>query len=328
MSVAVKEASVEPAGVVSVQRKGKAPPIDQFTGENPEIRFEDWLPSLTRASKWNRWTPEEDLIQLAGYLRGRALQEWELMEDSEKSDWSQAIDVLRARLDPSNKILAAQDFRHTMQAENESVSDFIRRIERAFRIAYNSKEISKETKEAFLYGQLQEGLRNDLMQSPSVSGALSYKELCMAAKNEEKRKAELRKRRTYRSTSTPAPDQSQKRDSVKRRDVRDSRPTRTRPPSTGADQVLHSRSTHKPFQIDSNTCLRCGQLGHKAVRPSYPECAMCVIILDTEPRTVSSRRVRVGGRELQTDKLLSIILPAQLQNYSLQTQRMKSVLFV
>ena len=141
MSVAVKEASVEPAGVESVQRKGKAPPIDQFTGENPEIRFEDWLPSLTRASRWNRWTPEEDLIQLARYLRGRALQEWELMEDSEKSDWSQAIDVLRARLDPSNKILAAQDFRHTMQAENESVSDFIRRIERAFRIAYNSKEI-------------------------------------------------------------------------------------------------------------------------------------------------------------------------------------------
>ena len=81
------------------------------------------------------------------------------------------------------------------------------------------KEISKETREAFLYGQLQESLRNDLMQSPSVSGALSYQELCMAAKNEEK---ELRKRRTYRSTSTPAPDQSQKRDSVKRRDGEDS----------------------------------------------------------------------------------------------------------
>ena len=75
-SVTVKEASVEPAGAVSVQRKGKAPPIDQFTGEDPEIRFEDWLPSLTRASKWNQWTPEEDL---AGYLGGRALQEWDWM---------------------------------------------------------------------------------------------------------------------------------------------------------------------------------------------------------------------------------------------------------
>ena len=324
MSVAVKEASVEPAGVVSVQRKGKAPPIDQFTGENPEIRFEDWLPSLTRASRWNRWTPEEDLIQLAGYLRGRALQEWELMEDSEKSDWSRAIDVLRARLDPSNKILAAQDFRHTMQAENESVSDFIRRIERAFRIAYNSKEISKETREAFLYGQLQEGLRNDLMQSPSVSGALSYKELCMAAKNEEKRKAELRKRRTYRSTSTPAPDQSQKRDSVKRRDVRDSRPTRTRPPSTGADQVQHSRSTHKPIQIDSNTCLRCGQLGHKANTCTSQLPGVCYVChnpghraKDCKQQKSESRGKRVTNRQVVVDNTPSSaaeLLPSDSEN--------------
>ena len=28
------------------QRRGKAPPVDSFTGENPEVRFEDWLPSL------------------------------------------------------------------------------------------------------------------------------------------------------------------------------------------------------------------------------------------------------------------------------------------
>ena len=169
------------------------------------------------------------------------------------------------------------------------------------------------------------------MQSPSVSGALSYKELCMAAKNEEKMKAELRKRRTYRSTSTPAPDQSQKRDSVKRRDVRDSRPTRTRPPSTGADQVQHSSSTHKPIQIDSNTCLRCGQLGHKTNTCTSQLPGVCYVCHNpghTEPRTVGSRRVRVGGRELQTDKLLSIILPAQLQNYSLQIQRMELVLFV
>ena len=29
-------------------RRGKAPPIDSFTGENPEIAMDDWLPSL----KW------------------------------------------------------------------------------------------------------------------------------------------------------------------------------------------------------------------------------------------------------------------------------------
>lgn len=59
----------------SGKRRGKAPPIDPFTGENPEIRLDDWLPSLQRASRWNQWTEEEQLIQLAGHLRGRALQE-------------------------------------------------------------------------------------------------------------------------------------------------------------------------------------------------------------------------------------------------------------
>ena len=44
---------------------------------------------------------------------------------------------------------------------------------------------------------MQDGLRQDLMRSPSVSGALSYQELCMAAKNEEKRQAELKKRQEY-----------------------------------------------------------------------------------------------------------------------------------
>ncbi len=99
-------------------------------------------------------------MQLAGHLRGRACALHE-MEESDKCDWARASDILCTRLDPSHKIMAAQDFRHTMQGEVECVPDFIRRIERAFRIAYNAKEISQETREAFFYGQLQEGLRND-----------------------------------------------------------------------------------------------------------------------------------------------------------------------
>ena len=34
------------------RRQGKAPPpVDPFTGEDPEMRFEDWLPSLDRAAE-------------------------------------------------------------------------------------------------------------------------------------------------------------------------------------------------------------------------------------------------------------------------------------
>ena len=48
-----------------------------------------------------------------------------------------------------------------------------------------------------LYGQLQEGLLYSLMESPTVSGAQNYKELCLAAKREERRLAELKKKQQY-----------------------------------------------------------------------------------------------------------------------------------
>ena len=39
-----------------LRRQGKAPPVDAFTGEHPDIRFEDWLPTLDGASLWNGWS--------------------------------------------------------------------------------------------------------------------------------------------------------------------------------------------------------------------------------------------------------------------------------
>ena len=34
-------------------RRGKAPPINEFSGKDPDILLDDWLPSLERASQWN-----------------------------------------------------------------------------------------------------------------------------------------------------------------------------------------------------------------------------------------------------------------------------------
>ena len=90
------------------------------------MRLEDWLPSLKRASTWNEWTEEELLLQLAGHLRGRALQEWGLLEESSKRTYISAVESLRARLDPGSRMLAAQDFRHTHQEDDEPTHNFIR----------------------------------------------------------------------------------------------------------------------------------------------------------------------------------------------------------
>ena len=83
-------------------------------GKDPEYLLEDWLPSLERASVWNAWSEEDQLIHLAGHLRGRALQEWNLLNLVRRATFTQAVDALHARLDPVSKTVAAQDFCHTM----------------------------------------------------------------------------------------------------------------------------------------------------------------------------------------------------------------------
>jgi hypothetical protein len=89
----IPDPHVVPNGT-SRQRRGKAPPIDPFTGENPELRLVDWLPSLRRAAQWNRWSKEEELMQLAGHLRGRALQKWNLLGQESLNDFEAAVTAL------------------------------------------------------------------------------------------------------------------------------------------------------------------------------------------------------------------------------------------
>ena len=72
-----------------------------------------------------------------------------------------------------------------------------------YQIAFGRENLSAETRDTLLYGQLQEGLSYSLIESPSVSGAQSYRELCIAAKKEEQRLAELKKKQQYLQTEKP-----------------------------------------------------------------------------------------------------------------------------
>ena len=98
-------------------RRGKAPPVQPFTGEDPECPLDDWLPTLQRAAEWNGCGGDDLLLQLAGHLKGRTRQEWTLLCPAEKGSYDTAVVALRNRLDPGSKVMAAQDFRHTMQNE-------------------------------------------------------------------------------------------------------------------------------------------------------------------------------------------------------------------
>ena len=83
------------------------------------------------------------------------------------------------------------------------MSDFLRQLEYNYQIAFGQENLSAKTRDMLLYGQLQEGLSYSLIASPSVSGAQSYRELCVATKKEERRLAELKKKQQYLNTEKP-----------------------------------------------------------------------------------------------------------------------------
>ena len=136
-------------------RRGKAPPVDPFDGETGSVPFEDWLPSLQRVAAWNGWTEDDCLVQLAGHLRKCALQEWNLFTAEERSTFALATNALQNRLDPHSRILSAQDFRHAVQHDDETVSDSIRQLEQIYRKAYGRENMSNKTRDTLLFGQLQ-----------------------------------------------------------------------------------------------------------------------------------------------------------------------------
>ena len=209
--------------------------------------MDDWLPTLERAAVWNNWSEEERLIQLAGHLRGRASQEWNLLSVDEKSSFTAAVNALRAHLDPGRQVLAAQDFRHMLQRDVESVASYITRLERAFQIAYGHERLTVETRDAFLYSQLQAGLKLTLMESPAVSGSLSYRQLCTAAKQEEQRLLELKRHRQFRERTTKNSERGQF----------NSQHFKTSHPITANDLV---EQTEKP----ARKCYVCGSTAHLA----------------------------------------------------------------
>ena len=97
------------------------------------------------------------LMSTKSYLKFRTIkgtpQKWVgfgkplLLDVDTKTSYIRAIEALHLQLDPGSRTLAAQDFRHTSQAEDEKVADFIRWLECAFNVGCGREGMQAETRD-------------------------------------------------------------------------------------------------------------------------------------------------------------------------------------
>ena len=74
------------------------------------------------------------------------------MSREDRQVYSRAVKILRELVDTGQRALAAQDFRHLHQRDNEMVGDFIGRLERTFQLAYSADVMAEETRQRLLQG--------------------------------------------------------------------------------------------------------------------------------------------------------------------------------
>ena len=232
----------------------KEPLVDPFTGDlKGELNLNDWLPTFKRVAKWNQWTEEELLLQLAGHLRGRTFCDWNLMSSDDRQSYSRVLQALKERVDTGQRALAVQDFRHLHQSDNETAGDFIDRLEMTFQLPYGADVMAKETRLRLLQGQLQEGLRDKILESQTVVGSLDYTALCLAAKNEERRLTELARRHHYRASGSSKGS--------------------TTPPAWQTSSLAKETAKSKPPDPKTGAppeCFNCGCRGHLKHNYLYP----------------------------------------------------------
>ncbi len=132
---------------------------------------------------------------------------------------------------------------------------YLRKLERQFQLAYGNDGLKAETNETMLYNQLQEGLSFRLVKSSAVSGCQAYKELCVAAKQEEKRLADLKRRQQHQSSIKP---QGKRTPNLKMQNQFDS----------ASGSQVDTEHKRRPFR--PRACFNCGSTSHLARECKVP----------------------------------------------------------
>lgn len=151
---------------------------------NLDEDFDSWIKNFDRIAKANGWSKEKKTITIPAFLRDRAAEHYESLEEEVKDDYNLLCESLRERFIPKElQTLYYSNLFGCQQSDQQSVEDYASEITKLTSRAY--VEMPRKQKEILTKEHFVQGLKPDLKRFVLMSNPKTFEEAFRHAKREE-----------------------------------------------------------------------------------------------------------------------------------------------
>ena len=151
---------------------------------NLDEDIDSWLKNYDRISVANEWSEERKLTTLPAFLRDRAADYYETLEEGQKLTFAALCENLKARFMPKElQSLYYSNLFLARQKEFQSVEDFASEINKLATRAYS--DMPREQQDGLTREHFVQGLKPEIKRFVLVSNPQTFEEAFRHAKREE-----------------------------------------------------------------------------------------------------------------------------------------------
>ena len=151
---------------------------------NLDEDIDSWIKNFNRIARANQWNLERKLYTMPAFLRDRAAEYYESLDDHVKSSFERLCDALRDRFLP--KELQSLYFSNLFQARQgtvQSIDDYTSGITKLSAKAYG--DMDRDQKDGLIREHFVQGLRPEIKRFVMLSNPKTFEEAFRNAKREE-----------------------------------------------------------------------------------------------------------------------------------------------
>lgn len=151
---------------------------------NLDEDIDSWLKNFARIAIANEWDYEKKSITLPAFLRDRAAEFYESLDEDTREDFSTLCEALKKRFMPKElQSLYYSNLFQARQQNSQNVEDFASEINKLATRAYS--DMKRDQKDVLIKEHFIQGLKPDIKRFVMLSNPSTFEEAFRSAKREE-----------------------------------------------------------------------------------------------------------------------------------------------